>query len=70
MDRSGLWLPQPHDGTQGGRLARAIAAKQDKDTALGHIKRDIVQDVILPDLGFHLAQGQQAHAVSSVAVPR
>ena len=46
-------LPQAHDGAQRGRLARAIAAQQHGELALGDGEIHAVQDVVRPDVRVH-----------------
>ncbi|MNT37684.1 hypothetical protein D3C72_1738310 [compost metagenome] len=65
-------MPQAHDGAQRGGLARAVAAQQHGELALGHGQIHAVQDVVRPDVRLHAFEGQQifgAHA-ASFAMPR
>ena len=52
-------MPQAHDGAQRGGLARAVAAQQHRELALGYGEVDAVQDVIGPDVRVHALEGQQ-----------
>src|SRR5690606_37511662 len=64
--------PQPHNGPERGRLAGAVAPEKHVNTALRHLQRDAVQDMILPDIGVDIIEPQDgtAHATSSSPTPR
>ncbi len=71
-DLAGGGRRQSHDGTERRCLARAVATEQHCGLAFRHNEVDAMQDVILPDMGVDVGEGQHvAHAaVFPGAMPR
>jgi len=69
VNLAGARLPQRHDSSGSGRLARAVPAQQHGRAALRHDEIDTMQNMIWPDFGLDLIELQKGRFAVSHEPP-